>query len=73
MINGTNKATYQRYPFSKRLRKGKYDVDYRIQPFHQFLIVFAKFAESLSLGLKDFQGSLGTVAAVELRGKWVGT
>jgi hypothetical protein len=62
---------YQPYPFSKRPRKGEYDMDYRIQPFHQFLVAFPKFAKSLSLGSKNVQGSFGTVAAVELRGKGV--
>jgi len=60
---------YNTSPFSNRSRKREQDMDYRTQPFHQFLVTLAKSAEGLSLHLKYVREGLGTVTADKLRSK----
>ena len=66
------RAAYQSEAISKRRRKQIYDIDYRIQPIHQFLIAVAKFLERLHLYSKYIRNRLGTATGVELRSKGMG-
>jgi hypothetical protein len=58
----------------KRCRKCTEDVDYRIQPGHQFRILLAKLAENLGLRSEYVRDRLGAgaIAGIELGGKRMG-
>ena len=63
---------HQSDPFFKHARKRRQNMDGRIQPCHQSLIAFTKFAESLRLGSKKDQNGIGILAGVQLRSEGMG-
>ena len=65
-------GTDQSDPFPKRGGKRTEDMDYWIEPCHQFLIAFAEFGESVGLCSKNVRYGLGGMTGVELCSKWMG-
>ena len=68
---GSSLGIYQTDGFSDGIRKGREDIDRRVEPSGQTLIAGLRFIELLNLLLKDSSNAAGRVAFLELCSEWV--
>jgi hypothetical protein len=71
-ITGSCLGAYQANGFSDGIRKGREDIDRRVEPSGQALIDSLRLIELSNLLLKDSSNAAGRIAFLELSSEWMG-